>query len=168
MRKASLILGMAAMMALTACAGGSKLNNFRKVQSGPDEFGILPTKPLSMPPDLAVLPQPTPGGANITDPTPKGDAVAVLGGNPARLADQGVAAADQALIAHATRQGTDPAIREDLAQRDARWRERNGRRLIERIIGSSVYQRAYEDVSLDAEAEQVRWQRAGAITSTAP
>lgn len=99
MRKASLILGMAAMMALTACAGGSKLNNFRKVQSGPDEFGILPTKPLSMPPDLAVLPQPTPGGANITDPTPKGDAVAVLGGNPARLADQGVAAADQALIA---------------------------------------------------------------------
>ncbi|MBU2957354.1 DUF3035 domain-containing protein [Paracoccus sp. 1_MG-2023] len=168
MRKASLILGLAAMTALTACAGGSQLNNFRKVQSGPDEFGILPTKSLSMPPDLAVLPQPTPGGANITDPTPRGDAVAVLGGDPSRLADQGIAASDQALVAHAARQGSDPAIREDLAQKDARWRERNGRSFFERMLGSSVYQRAYDDVSLDAEAEQLRWQRAGAITSTAP
>ena len=168
MRKASLILGMTAAAALAACSGGGQLNNFRKVQSGPDEFAVLPTRALSMPPDLNALPAPTPGGANITDPTPQGDAVAVLGGDPSRLADRGVGAADQALVAHAARAGRDPDVRADLARADARWRDRNGRRLLERLAGSSVYQRAYDPMSLDAEAEQLRWQRAGAITQTSP
>ena len=47
-------------------------------------------------------------------------------------------------------------------------RARNGRRPLERIFGSSVYQRAYDGMALDARQEQLRWQRAGAITSTAP
>ena len=62
------------------------------------------------------------------------DAVAALGGNPDRLRDQGIGAADQALVAQATRTGTDPAIRQTLATEDARWRSRNGRRLLERTL----------------------------------
>lgn len=167
MRIRALTIGFAAALGLAACGGGSQLNNIKAGQSGPDEFAILPTRSLSMPPDLAVLPAPTPGGANITDPNPQGDAVAALGGNPERLADRGVAAADQALVAHAGRVGTDPQIREDLARADAEWRARNGRRPLERVFGTPVYQRAYAPMALDGPSEQLRWQRAGAITSTA-
>jgi hypothetical protein len=158
MRTSALVIGFAAAMGLSACGGGT-LNNIGAGQVGPDEFAILPTRSLSMPPDLAVLPAPTPGGANIT---------AALGGNPERLANQGIGAADQALVAQAARAGTDPQIRERLAQSDAEWRARNGRRPLERIMGTPVYQRAYAPMALDPVSEQRRWQRAGAITSTAP
>ena len=49
--------------------------------------------------------------------------------------EPGVAAADGALIAHATRRGTDPAIRERLAESDAEWRSRNKRRPLEALFG---------------------------------
>lgn len=142
--------------------------NIESGQTTPDEFAILPTKPLSMPSDLAVLPEPTPGGANITDPTPQADAVAALGGNPARLADQGVAASDQALVAHASRRGNDPEIRQTLAEADARYRAGNRRRPLEALFGTSVYQRAYRPMALEPQGEQIRWQRAGAVSSTSP
>ncbi|WP_347137865.1 DUF3035 domain-containing protein [Paracoccus sp. SSK6] len=160
-------IAAAAVMGLSAC-GSNQLMNIETGQNSPDEFAILPTRPLSMPPDLALLPAPTPGGANITDPNPNADAVAALGGNPARLADQGIAASDGALVAHAARRGSDPAIREKLAQSDADWRSRNKRRPLEALFGTSVYQRAYRPLALDSQTEQQRWQRAGAITQTSP
>ena len=168
MRTIALMIGMAAATALGACSSDPKLNNLKAGRSGPDEFSILPTRSLSMPPDLAVLPAPTPGGSNITDPNPQGDAVAALGGNPERLRDKGIGAADQALVAQATRTGMDPTIRQTLATEDARWRSRNGPRLLERVFGSSVYQRAYAPMALDGVEEQLRWQKAGAISSTSP
>ena len=168
MRTIALMIGMAAATALGACSSDPKLNNLKAGRSGPDEFSILPTRSLSMPPDLAVLPAPTPGGSNITDPNPQGDAVAALGGNPERLRDQGIGAADQALVAQATRTGMDPTIRQTLATEDARWRSRNGPRLLERVFGSSVYQRAYAPMALDGVEEQLRWQKAGAVSSTSP
>lgn len=160
-------IAAAAVMGLSAC-GSNQLMNIETGQNSPDEFAILPTRPLTMPPDLALLPAPTPGGANITDPNPAGDAVAALGGNPARLTDQGIAASDGALVAHATRRGSDPAIRPSLAQADADWRSRNKRRPLEALFGTTVYQRAYRPMALDSRAEQQRWQRAGAITQTSP
>lgn len=168
MRVIALSIGFAAVAGLAACGGDPHLMNIRSGQNSPDEFAILPTKPLEMPPDIAVLPAPTPGGANITDPTPQADAVAALGGNPGRLADQGIAASDQALVAHAGRQGRDPAIRTTLAEADLAWRSRNARRPLEALFGTSVYIRAYRPMTLDPVAEQLRWQRAGARTSTAP
>jgi hypothetical protein len=160
-------IAIAGVMGLSAC-GSNQLMNIETGQNSPDEFAILPTRALSMPPDLALLPAPTPGGANITDPNPNADAVAALGGNPARLANQSVAAADGALIAHATRRGTDPAIRKRLADSDAEWRSRNKRRPLEALFGTTVYQRAYRPLALDSQTEQQRWQRAGAITQTSP
>lgn len=160
-------IAAAAVLGLSAC-GSNQLMNIETGQNSPDEFAILPTRPLSMPPDLALLPAPTPGGANITDPNPNADAVAALGGNPARLEDRGIAASDQALVAHAARRGTDPAIRERLAESDAEWRSRNKRRPLEALFGTTVYQRAYRPLALDSQAEQQRWQRAGAITQTSP
>lgn len=168
MRAYALMIGIAAAFAMTACSGDGRLMNIMAGQTSPDEFAILPTRALSMPPDLAVLPAPTPGGANITDPNPEADAVAALGGNPARLSNQGIGAADQALVAHASRAGVDPDIRATLAASDQRWRERNSRRPLEALFGTSVYQRAYRPFALDQQAELLRWQRAGAVTPTSP
>ena len=162
------MMGAVALFGVAACGGDAKLTNLDRGARSPDEFSVLPTKPLSMPPDLAVLPAPTPGGGNITDPTPMADAVGALGGNPAALSDRGIGAADQALVAYAGRNGTDSGIRETLAAEDLKWRQRNGPRPLERLAGSDVYLRAYERMALDPYAEQLRWQRAGARTPSGP
>ena len=166
MRSITPILGM--LMLVAGCSSDPQLMNLDAGSSSPDEFAILPTRALELPPDLNVLPTPTPGAGNITDPAPMGDAVAALGGNPGQLAAQGVGAADAALIAHATRVGADPGIRGQLAQEDVRLRSRNSRRLFETLTRKSVYIRAYRPMVLDSNAELERWRRAGARTPTAP
>lgn len=154
--------------AVAACSSDPQLHNIDAGQDLPDEFAILPTRSLSMPPDLNQLPQPTPGGANITDPNPKGDAVAALGGDPGRLAPTGVGAADGALVNYASRLGVNAQIRAQLAQEDVTWRSRHSRRLLESWARKDVYYRAYEPMTLDSRAEYQRWQRAGARTPSAP
>lgn len=71
-------------------------------------------------------------------------------------------------MAYAARRGTDAQIRQKLAAEDLEWRRRNGPRVLERVAGSDVYTRAYRRMALDAHAELLRWQRAGARTPTAP
>ena len=166
MRLIAPITGM--ILLLGACSTDQRLMNLDSGSDGPDEFAILPTRALELPPDLNVLPAPTPGGTNLTDPAPMGDAVAALGGNPGQLAQQGIGAADGALVTYAGRGGVAPTIRQDLAEADAAFRARNGRRVLETLARTPVYQRAYRDYSLDAQAENERWQRAGAQTPTAP
>lgn len=168
MRAFALTLTIMAGLGLAGCSNDSRLMNLKSGQDGPDEFAILPTKPLSMPPDLALLPTPTPGGANITDPTPLGDAVGALGGNPTRLANNGVGAADGGLVSYASRYGVQPGIRGELAQADAEWRSKHSRRLLERLAQTSVYMRAYRPMTLGSNAELLRWRRAGAQTPSAP
>lgn len=168
MRAILLTLGIVAFAGLSACSRDPHLMNTESGQDGPDEFAILPTRPLTMPADLNVLPAPTPGGANITDPAPMGDAVAALGGNPAQLAAQGIGAGDAALIAYAGRTGTAPGIRQQLAEEDVAWRAGNSRRMLEIVAGTGVYMRAYRPMALDANAELERWRRAGAQVPSAP
>lgn len=155
------------VLALGACESSGKLMTLAS-DDGPEEFAIVPSKPLELPPDLAALPAPTPGGSNITDQNPDADAVAALGGNPAQLAAQGVGAGDGALIAHAGRHGVTPGVRQITAQEDAEYRRRNGRRLLEVVARSNVYYRAYRGQSLDSQAELDRWRPTGVQTPTAP
>ena len=68
------VLVLSACSLLAACGGSNVYDD------GPDEFSILTYKQLRTPPANAALPSPTPGGANLADPTPYGDAVAALGG----------------------------------------------------------------------------------------
>ena len=158
------------LVALAACGGprDPKLLHFRSGGQGPDEFAILPTKPLEAPEDFAALPPPTPGGANITDPTPDADAVAALGGNPAALARNTIPAGDQAIVAHAARFGTSSNIREVLASADLEYRRRNSGRPLERLFNVNVYFDAYTPFELDQHAELLRWRRLGARTPSAP
>lgn len=156
------------MLAVAACSTDPQLMNISQGQRGPDEFAILPTKPLQMPADLNILPTPTPGGANITDPTPHADAIAALGGNPGHLAQRGTAAADGALLAHTGRFGRDGTIRQVTAQEDVEWRSRHSRRALEVLARTNVYYRAYEPMTLDSWAEQERWRPTGVQLPAAP
>ena len=159
------ILAGAGFLMLTACGSDGNLYTLRSDSGGPDEFAVLPTKPLEMPEDVAVLPPPTPGAANRADPTPEADAYAALGGNAAAL-NRGVS--DGGLVRYAGRYGVDPTIRSDLAVADAAYREGKGPRLLERWANVTTYYRAYAPLSLDQQAELARFRRAGIRTPSAP
>jgi hypothetical protein len=166
MRAARAMIAGAAFLTLAACGDGEgNLYALRSTSGGPDEFAILPTKPLEMPEDMAALPPPTPGASNRVDPTPRADAYAALGGN-AEVLTRG--ATDGGLIRYATRYGADPAIRQELANDDEAWRAGQGPRLLERWANVSVYYRTYEPFSLDQQAELERFRRAGIRTPSAP
>lgn len=167
MRMRAIVLTMT-MLTVAACSTDPQLMNTKQGQRGPDEFAILPTKPLQMPPDLNVLPGPTPGGGNITDPTPQADAIAALGGNPGHLAQRGTGVADGALLAHTGRFGRDGTIRQLTAQEDVAWRSRHSRRALEVLARTNVYYRAYEPMTLDSWAELERWRPTGVQLPAAP
>lgn len=157
-----------AILALAGCGGDRdpRLMNLRSATPGPDEFGILPPKPLGMPQDLATLPEPMPGGTNRTDPTPLDDAVLALGGTVG--ARTGIPAADGALYAHAARFGVAGDIRATLAAEDLQYRRDNDGRLLERLLDVNVYFRAYRRQSLDQHAELAIWRARGLPTPSAP
>ncbi|MGJ8603202.1 MAG: DUF3035 domain-containing protein [Marivita sp.] len=164
-----------ALMALTACGSrqdtsdrDTNLRQLRNASGAPEEFSIVPPKPLVAPESFSELPQPTPGGINRTDPTPLQDAVAVLGGNPARLDPQaGIGAGDQALVARASRFGRQPDIRAELAASDQAFRER--RSLFNwRLVPEDTYNRIYRNQALDPYATLDAARRAGAQTPSAP
>lgn len=137
--------------------------NIRSATQGPDEFGILPPKALELPKDMAALPEPTPGGANLTDPTPKEDAILALGGRPG-----GGAGGDAGLINHISRYGVNGSIRNTLAAEDLEWRRDNNGRILERLFNVNVYYKAYSAQSLDQQAELFRWRQRGVRTPSAP
>jgi hypothetical protein len=121
-----------------------------------------------MPENLAQLPVPTPGGANLTDPNPEAEAVLALGGKPSAIGTGGIPSGDSALFAYAARNGVDPAIRSTLAAEDVQWRLDNNGRVLERWFNVNVYYQAYDDQSLDQQSELARWRQAGVRTSSAP
>lgn len=162
------IAGIAMLCAgLAACGGPEQpsLMNVASNTSSPDEFSVLPGRPLIMPGDLASLPAPTPGAANLTDPTPRNDAIAALGGR-ASSADGPIREGD--LVTYASRYGVDPSIRQTLAAEDLEFRRENDGRILERLMNVNVYFRAYEGQSLDQHLELERFRRAGIRTVSAP
>jgi Protein of unknown function (DUF3035) len=171
MRAGTGIIGMAliAILGLSACERSApQLMNIRSQTRSPDEFTILPTKPLQLPEDVASLPEPTPGGTNITDPTPEADAIAALGGNPAALSRSGIGAGDGGLVNYAARFGVAPDIRAVTASEDLAFRSRKRGRPLERLFNVNVYYKAYRNQSLDQHVELERWRKAGVRNVGAP
>ncbi|PZX15811.1 beta-barrel assembly complex subunit BamF [Palleronia aestuarii] len=161
--------GMAAILVagLSACGGGTPdLVTLRSTQPGPDEFAVLPNRPLETPPDLSALPVPTPGGANRSDQTPVADAVAALGGNPAAVPGGGVRGPD--LVTYARRYGVEPGIRGTLAAADLEYRRERPGLLLERVFGTDTYTQAYGPLALDPYAELERMRARGVRTPAAP
>lgn len=161
------ILALAATLAACSSSDTPELMNLRSSTAGPDEFGILPPKPLEMPEDIAGLPEPTPGGTNLTDQNPRADAIIALGGTP-RASNGAVPAADAALINHVSRYRVLADIRAILAAEDLEWRQRNNGRIMERLFNVNVYFDAYEAMTLDQFLELEKWRQAGVRTPSAP
>ncbi|MGR3366295.1 MAG: DUF3035 domain-containing protein [Sagittula sp.] len=167
------IIVMTGALALSACSRSGEpkpLHDLRSNSGEPEEFAIVPNKPLTMPQTFAELPQPTPGSANRTDQTPKADAVAALGGNPAALqpgAAGSIGAGDAALVQQASRYGRDSTIRQTLAAEDQQYRKNKGR-FSWSIVPRDDYERAYRGQKLDSYSWLRRYRQAGARTPSAP
>jgi hypothetical protein len=161
------VIATAAALLLSACGDGGapQLMNLRS-GDGPDEFAIVPPKPLELPESLADLPEPTPGGRNRTDRDPEAEAIVALGGQPG--AAGGIPSGDGALYAHAARFGVDGGIRATLAAEDLEFRRDNRGRPLERLFNLNVYYRAYREQSLNQQDELARWRALGLRTPAAP
>lgn len=161
--RAALSVAGAALLTLSACGGGDPdLIRLRATGNGPDEFSVVPQKPLEMPPSLT-LPPPAPGTTNRTEPDPRAQAVVALGGNP-----NAGRAADTALLAATGRYGTQDGVRTDLAAQDRTLRENNQGRLLNRVFSNTTYYQAYSDQLLDPQSEAARWQQQGLRLPAAP
>lgn len=161
-------LSLIACLALAACSESTPdLMTFTRTQPGPDEFLVVPAKPLETPPSFNTLPPPTPGGVNRADATPQADAVAALGGSPARLNEDN-AGVDNGVIAYASRFGREPAIRQTLAEEDLEIRRRNNGLFLERVFNRNLYYDAYNAQQLDQQGERARLRSAGVPTAEAP
>lgn len=159
------------ILGLAACGNKDKDVQLRKIKhegNGPDEFSIIPGKPLEAPESFAQLPAPTPGGANRTDQNPRGDGIAALGGNPGALVASGIATVDSALVNHTGRFGATPGIRQTLRQEDQQTRRRHGKVNILNIGPNDDYTNAYRRQWLDSYAEYERLRRNGVTVPSAP
>ncbi len=164
--EARILATLALVGLLGGCGGGEPdLLALTRNGPGPDEFSIVPNRPLEQPQSFAALPPPTPGGANRSDPTPLADATRALGGTPG-----GGAAPVQgpALIARTGRFGVEPGIRARLAAEDAAFRGERRGRLLERLFNTTTYFSAYERQSLDQYRELERLRARGIRTPAAP
>ncbi len=163
-----------ALFALTtaaAVAGCSDigLRNLEPPGQGPDEFSVLPVKPLTQPQDYAFLPAPSPGGTNLTDPTPKADAVVALGGNAAALnPNTGIPSSDSALVTASSRYGVPANTRQVLAEEDAEFRRRQARWTRLRLFPVDRYSEVYRREAIDADAQNEAARRVGIETPSAP
>ncbi len=169
MRGMRILATLGLVLAVAACSGNPGLRTLNDDKDGPDEFKILPVKPLAEPESYSALPVPTPGGANRADPTPNSDALVALGGRPsAAVASGGIPSSDGALVRQTTRYGVTPGIREELAIEDADFRRRQSRFTQIRIVPVDRYQQAYRSYALDPFAEAERFRKLGIRTPAAP
>lgn len=159
------------VMVLSACGNRNKDIQLRRLNdagNGPNEFAIVPGKPLQEPESFSALPPPTPGGANRTDVSPFADAVSALGGNPRALTLSQPSGNDGALLNHSRRFGVTPDIRATLAQEDINVRRKRGRVNILNIGPEDDYTLAYKRQWLNSRAEDERLRARGINTSSAP
>jgi Protein of unknown function (DUF3035) len=145
-----------APLVLAGCAGGLAGSLRRAgVSQSPDEFMVLPTRPLEMPESFATLPPPKPGTVNRVDYRPHSEAIAGLTGRPA------VATASGAALLARTGSGQ-PGIRSEVAAEDVTWRQTHHGRLLERIFARDQDDVIYRQMVLDAPAEFERMRASGA------
>lgn len=146
------------------CNEGGLGEGLRSAGAGaaPDEFLVLPTRPLELPADLSSLPPPVTGAPNRVDARPRAEAVAGLTG-------QTGAAGTVAAPGLVSRVGpVDPAIRSRLAQEDAIYRQENRTKVLEWLFGNDIEAQAYRGMALDAGAEFERLRAGGVRVPAAP
>ena len=167
MRISRLAFGMILIAALGACENKG-LRTLQGTSDGPDEFIVTPVKPLEQPASYNDLPPPTPGQSNRVELEPLQDGAAALGGARPTGTGGPIPGADAALVAHATRGGVSPTIREELAAQDADFRKRRGRLTQIRIVPVDRYNQVYRNQALDAGLVAEQYRARGVPTPAAP
>ena len=157
---------MIAVTLLAACENQG-LRQITSRGDGPDEFIVVPAKPLEQPESFSALPQPTTGGFNRADQRPLEDSVGALGGQRTSP-NAPIPGSDGALVNHASRFGRDANIRATLAAADAEFRKRQSRLTQIRIVREDIYNQAYRRQALDPVQTARQFQRAGVPTPLAP
>jgi hypothetical protein len=160
---------LALILTVSACGNGApRLLRAGENNAGPDEFAILPAKPLQTPASFTDLPEPTPNATNITDPSPRANAIVALGGNPAVLTRTGIPVSDVTLLSQVQRFGVAPNIRADLSEADLAFRRRKGALFFTGWFNRNRYFSAYRGQSLNQQREFERLRAAGVLTPSAP
>ena len=159
------VMVLIAATGLSACSSKG-LRELDARRNSPDEFLVLPSKPLEAPASYASLPEPTPGGANLTDRNPNAEALAALGGRVAPAG--GVPSGEAALVAAASRHGVAPDIRPELSEADAKLRKRNAFLANVKLFRVDRYAEVYDREALDANAAASAYRRAGVPVPSAP
>lgn len=157
-------LAASALLVLLAACGGNDSSDDRGLVErltlgsfeAPEEFAVLPQKPLEVPEDLSVLPAPTPGAVSRVDLTPETDALIALSGRPLKAP---ATASDAALIANAGQRQA--GIRGQLSAEDEAYRENNRGLLLDRLFGRVSEGDIYARQVLDPEAELLRLRQQG-------
>lgn len=121
----------------------------------PEEFAVVPNKPLTLPEDLASLPPPQPGITSRSELDPRADAIAALGGG-----QRGVRADGRLLAALGVSQA-DPNIRTTLAREARDFRENNPGLILDRMFGRMTDPVIFRGQLLDPAAEVERLRAAG-------
>lgn len=169
MRRSGILLGLAAL-ALAACSqpdrnSNDTLINLRSASVSPDEFLVMPQRPLEDPTDLAELPEPTPGGTNLADLDTSNTALTALGG---RTNGRGIPGSEAPLVqAVRASGGTEAGIRQTLRAEDLAYREDRARRL-SRLEEDFEANLIYSRMMLDPYAELNRLKGKGVRLPTAP
>jgi len=164
-------LGIIVLTTAVALAGcGSKgLRKLQQPSTGPDEFLVMPTLPLTAPENYAALPAPTPGAANLTDPNPQADAIVALGGNAAALnAGGSIPTSDGALVTASSRYGVEPGVRASLASEDANFRKRENWNSRIKLFPVDRYKEAYRKQAINPFQTNQLFRNSGFDTPSAP
>lgn len=159
----------ALLSSLVACGRGGgqsgSILNLRQSAVAPDEFLVVPQKPLETPSDLSQLPTPVPGAPDRVAIDFEANLLTALGGRPGR---GGAAPATDAALLNAVRvNGVTPDIRDLLRQEDQAYRDaRKGRlsRLEKKRLAATIYDRFL----LDPFAEAARLRSQGVKTPAVP
>lgn len=138
------------------------LLNLRGSAVAPDEFLVVPQKPLEIPADMASLPEPTPGATPRAQIDSEAELLAALGGRDTGIS--AVPAADAALVAAARSGAGDTSnIRAVLQAEDAAFRADRARR-IAKLTEDARAGDIYDRMLLDALAELARLRALGIKT----
>jgi hypothetical protein len=154
------------VLGLGGCSNGGLAGFLRTsgATSTPDEFLVLPTRPLEIPDNLSALPPPTPGTVNRVDYQPERIAVAGLTGKDVPL----TTTSGTALLARAGAGSANPQIRVITAEEDADYRSVNKGRLLERWFSRDKEAVVYRSMTLDAAAAYDEMRSRGVEVSPPP
>ena len=161
-------LGVIAVLALAGCADVPDLMKFPNKRNTPNEFTVIPSRPLATPPAGAALPVPQSNAVNLATPSPIDSAIVALGGTTAAANRTGIPASDTALLATTTRYGTEANIRDVLAAEDIDYRRHNRPQVLAYISGTNWYFTAYNAMSLDQRHEMERLRAIGVRVPVSP